>query len=61
MGIALRTLRQSGMADEAKAMQERITASGNYDEALNIIGEYVNITSADDMCEGCDETMEMQM
>lgn len=61
MGIALRTLRQSGMADEAKAIQKRITASGSYDEALNIIGEYVNITSADDMCEGCDETMEMQM
>ena len=37
MGIALRTLRQSGMADEAKAMQERITASGSYDEALNIM------------------------
>ena len=61
MGIALRTLRQSGMADEAKAMQERITASGSYDEALNIIGEYVNITSADGMGEDCDETMEMQM
>lgn len=61
MGIASRTLKQSGMADEAKAMQERITVSGSYDEALHIIGEYVNITSADDMCEHCDETMEMQM
>lgn len=29
-------------------MRERITASGSYDEALCIIGKYVNITSVDD-------------
>lgn len=29
-------------------MQERITSSGSYHEALNIIGEYVNIVGSDD-------------
>ncbi len=48
MGIASKTLRRNGMADEAKEMCERITSSGSYDEALGIIGEYVNITSVDD-------------
>ena len=48
MGIASRTLRQNGMADEATEMCSRITSSGSYSEALCIIGEYVNITSADD-------------
>jgi hypothetical protein len=47
MGIAARTLKDNGMKDEAAEMRERITSSGSYDAALNIIGEYVNITSAD--------------
>ncbi|MBQ3194992.1 MAG: hypothetical protein IJB65_00850 [Clostridia bacterium] len=45
MGIASRTLRENDMADEAKEMCDRIRESGSYDEALCIIGEYVNITS----------------
>ena len=48
MGIASRTLRDHGMPEQAKEMSERIRASGSYDEALNIIGEYVNITSAEE-------------
>ena len=48
MGIAARTLRQNGMKDEASRMIERITASGSYDEALCIIGDYVNITGSDE-------------
>lgn len=44
MGIASRTLRQNGMADEAVEMRNRIRESGSYDQALCIIGEYVNIT-----------------
>jgi len=48
MGIASRTLKRSGMSDQAKEMCDRITSSGSYDDALNIIGEYVNITSVDD-------------
>jgi len=57
MGIARNTLRENGMQEQAKAMCDRITSSGNYDNALCIIGEYVNITSADDMNEDYDENM----
>ncbi len=63
MGIASRTLRSNGMADVAKELTNRITSSaGSYYEALNIIGEYVNITSAEDMSEDEDfeEGMEMR-
>ena len=49
MGIASRSLKQNGMSDEAKEMAARITnGAGSYYEALNIIGEYVNITGADE-------------
>lgn len=58
MGIASRTLRQNGMAEEAVEMRDRIRASGSYDEALCIIGEYVNITGGDDLDECEDESME---
>lgn len=58
MGIAARTLRQNGMADQATEMCSRIQESaGSYYEALGIIGEYVNITAEDepvDMHEGMD-------
>ena len=37
------------MADQATEMCDRIAqTAGSYYEALNIIGEYVNITSAED-------------
>lgn len=55
MGIASRTLRKNGLGDEAKEMCERIRGSGSYYEALNIIGEYVNITSVDEGEEPGDE------
>lgn len=48
MGIAARTLRKNGLAEQATEMSNRITSSGSYAEALNIMGEYVNITSVDD-------------
>ena len=57
MGLASQTLRRNGMSDAAKEMKERITSSGSYSEALCIIGEYVNITSEEDMDEGMDMTM----
>ena len=41
MGLASRTLKKHGMADEAKEMFARCTASGSYDEALAIITDYV--------------------
>lgn len=58
MGIASRTLRKNGMAEEAVEMRDRIRASGSYDEALCIIGEYVNITGGD---ESSGEEMGMQL
>ena len=62
MGIASRTLRQHGMAEEAKEMTNRIYQSGSYGEALTIIGEYVNITDEDTEPDYADEEeMEMEL
>ena len=60
MGIASKTLKRNGMYDEAKEMCSRITSLGSYYEALNVIGEYVEITSTDDE-QSEDEDMEMGM
>ena len=49
MGIASRTLRGNGMAEQATEMCNRIRESGDYYAALNVIREYVNITSAEEM------------
>lgn len=43
MARASRTLRENDLSEEAKEMRERITSSESFDEALCIIGEYVNI------------------
>ena len=48
VGIASRTLKRNGLSAEAAEMTEKVFGSGSYDEALNIIGEYVNITSVDE-------------
>jgi len=48
VGIAAKTLRRNGMSTEATEMSTRIFNSGSYEEALGIIGEYVNITSVDE-------------
>ena len=65
MGIASHTLKQNGMADEAKEMCSCVTSSGSYCEALNIIGEYVNITDggkqSDDIDEDYDERQMMNL
>lgn len=45
------------MSEEASEMTDRIYKSGSYEEALGIIGEYVNITSVDDP----DDEMGMDM
>lgn len=55
MGIASYTLKQNGMADEAKEMCSRVTSSGSYCEALNIIGDYVNITDGSEQSDDIDE------
>ena len=58
LGIASRTLRRSGLADQAKEMCDRVYSSGSYGEALCIIGDYVNITGDDDLDEDMDDSME---
>ena len=55
MGIASHTLKQNDMADEAKEMCSRVTSSGSYCEALNIIGDYVNITDGSEQSDDIDE------
>ena len=55
MGIASHTLKKNGMADEAKEMCSRVTSSGSYCEALNIIGDYVNITDGSEQSDDIDE------
>ncbi len=44
VGIASRTLKRNGMQEESKEMSNRVFNSNSYDEALCIIGEYVEIT-----------------
>ena len=51
--LAARTLRENGLHDQAKEMSERAFASGDYDQALGVIMEYVNVTSVYD--DGMDE------
>lgn len=46
VGIAARTLREHGQKEQASEMMDRVFSSGSYDEALCIIGEYVNITDS---------------
>ena len=46
-GIAAGTLREHGLKEQAEEMKNRVCSSHSYEEALCIIGEYVNITSGD--------------
>ena len=56
VGIAAKTLRENGLSILEDEMTARVYDSGSYEEALGIIGEYVNITSVDDP----EETFEME-
>lgn len=47
-GIASRTLKRNGLKDECEEMGKRIQSSHSYEEALEIIGEYVEITDKDE-------------
>ena len=61
VGIAARTLRENGMPEEAREMTDRAYHSGSYSEALNVIGDYVNITSPDEgLGEDADPSLEWQ-
>ncbi len=57
VGIASRTLKRNGLSDEASEMMEKVFGSSSYEEALGIIGEYVNITSVDEPNEDMDLRM----
>ncbi|MBD5384256.1 MAG: hypothetical protein HDR72_04580 [Ruminococcaceae bacterium] len=57
VGLASRTLKRNGLSAEASEMTSKVYKSGSYEEALGIIGEYVNITSVDDP----DEDMDLDM
>ena len=50
IAIASRTLRRNGLQAQAEEMRERITGGECHDyyAALNVIGEYVNITGPED-------------
>ena len=48
VGIASRTLKRNGLSDEVSEMTSKVFKSGSYEEALGIIGEYVNIISVDE-------------
>ena len=48
VGIAARTLKRKGLSEQASEMSEKVFNSGSYEEALDIIGEYVNITLVDE-------------
>ena len=48
-------------ADEAKEMRERIMSSDSYEEALCVIGDYVNITGEDDEEFDEDEDWDMEL
>lgn len=52
MGIAVRTLKENGMADAAKELRSRVTESGSYDSALAVIMEYVTPVAADEPRQG---------
>ena len=51
LGIASRTLKNNGMADEAKEMYDRVTSSESYNDALCIITEYIEPCKEEDMQE----------
>lgn len=55
IGIASKTLRDNGMPEQAVEMRDKVRASGSYEEALYVIGEYVNITSEDEINKDADE------
>ena len=56
VGIASRTLREHGLSQQAKEMTQKVFACSSYEEALNVLGDYVNITSAKE-----EEHMDLQM
>lgn len=59
MSITARTLKENDMQQAAREMQNRVTSSGSYDEALAIMMEYVTPVSEEEMSDdpGMDQTL----
>lgn len=60
VGLASRTLKENGLKEKAHEMWKRVMESGSYNEALNIIGEYVTIVG-DEQGMSDDEGFNMNM
>lgn len=60
MGVASKTLKRSGMSEDAREMRSRVTSSGSYEEALGIIMEYIEPCSELEMYDES-ENFEMEM
>ena len=60
IGKASQTLKEHGMKEQAREMRDRIYQCQSYDSALCIIGEYVNITSREEMNMEYGEEMSME-
>lgn len=60
MGVASKTMKRSGMSEDAMEMRSRVTSSKSYEEALGVIMEYVEPCSEAEMCEESEE-FEMEM
>jgi hypothetical protein len=43
IGKASKCLKRAGLKEQAEEMTQKVFASGSYNEALQIIGEYVEI------------------
>lgn len=43
LGRVSRVLKENGQAEQANEVSERVMASGSYDEALQIVMEYVEV------------------
>ena len=59
LGIAKKTLIDNGMVAESKEMCSKVYQCGSYSEALNVLDDYVHITSVDEDFE--DETESVVM
>lgn len=60
IGVASKTLKRSGMSEDAREMRSRVTSSGSYEEALGIIMEYIEPCSELEMYDES-ENFEMEM
>jgi len=44
MGRVIRTMNRAGLTDQVATMKDKVKKCGSYDEAIQVIMEYVEIT-----------------